>query len=319
VVTQTGITNAIVSWTPGEEYGPGTNRLIVGVTDVVNGTAFLGTDSFLVIVNESNQPPVMPVQADQTVDELSLISVPIIASDADRPTNALRFALLSGPTNASLSQDGLFTWTPTEEQGPGAYLFVMSVTDTNPVAINQKSFSATNTMTVTVREVNSPPSLASPSNYTSNPGQAIQFNAAATDPDVPPNLLAFDLVNPPPGASISSSGLFSWRPSVSLANTTNVIQIRVVDDAAPGASDAKSFQIVLTSLLPVVLTPLGPSNGVFHFRVNGTAGPDYVIMTSSNLTQWSDLATNYAPSIPFEFSDPNYVTNSHLYRVRLSP
>jgi hypothetical protein len=70
----------------------------------------------------------------------------------------------------------------------------------------------------------------------------------------------------------------------------------------------------------VVLTPLTFTNSHFIFSVNGTTGPDYIIMASTNLTTWSDVFTNLTPVTPFQFDDTNFADfPNHFYRARLSP
>jgi len=71
---------------------------------------------------------------------------------------------------------------------------------------------------------------------------------------------------------------------------------------------------------PVRLTPIAYTNGVFQFEVSGPAGPDYVIQTSTNLVDWTGLATNLSPATPFQFNDTGAESNRHrLYRARLEP
>src|SRR5205085_2046956 len=51
-------TNGVITWTPGEADGPGTNTITTVVTD--NGTPPLSaTNSFLVVVTEVNAAPVL--------------------------------------------------------------------------------------------------------------------------------------------------------------------------------------------------------------------------------------------------------------------
>jgi hypothetical protein len=73
-------------------------------------------------------------------------------------------------------------------------------------------------------------------------------------------------------------------------------------------------------LAPVILTPISYSNGQFKVQVSGTVGPDYVIVASSNLVQWSDLFTNSSPATPFQFTDTNNSPfRNRFFRARLQP
>ena len=193
--------------------------------------------------------------------------------------------------------------------------------DTNSAAVNAKSLSVTNSFQITVNEVNSPPVLGNLINHTVNPGQTISFTAMATDTDSPPNTLTIIQVSTPTGSSLEVSSVFlNWRPKVTKANTTNTVQIRVIDDGVPPLSDNKSFTVIVNPLVPVVLTTISYTNGQFTLKVDGTTGPDYIISASTNLTQWSDLITNFSPATPFQFSNTNINTfNTRFYRARLSP
>ncbi|MEM3129373.1 MAG: Ig domain-containing protein, partial [Nitrososphaerales archaeon] len=65
--------------------------------------------------------------------------------------NTLTFSLVGAPAGASINPStGVFTWTPTEEQGPDAYTFDVVVTDNG-----DPNLSDSETITVTVDEVES--------------------------------------------------------------------------------------------------------------------------------------------------------------------
>ncbi len=322
-------TNGVITWTPTEAQGPSTNTITVVVTDTnafaVNAKSLSTTNTFSVIVNEVNVAPVLTVPVNTNINELATLTVTNTATDSDIPANPLTFSLVSPLTGMAINAtNGVFTWTPTEAQGPSTNTITVVVTDTNIFAVNAQSLSTTNTFTVVVNEVNVAPVLGALSDTTVNPGQTVSFTATATDADIPANTLTFSLVSPPAGATINSaSGLFNWRLPVALANTTNTVQVQVTD-FNPWAvnsqhlSDTKSFKVVVNPLAPVVLTPTSLANGQFKFQVNGTAGPDYIIATSTNLSAWIDIFTNPSPSLPFQFTNAVTSTN-RFFRARLSP
>src|SRR5207244_1031007 len=98
------VSGAII-WTPTEAQGPSTNLVSVSVTD--NGVPALSvTNSFTVIVTEVNSAPVLPVQTNRTINELTLLVVTNTASDSDILTNVLSY-LLSGPVGASIDGNGV--------------------------------------------------------------------------------------------------------------------------------------------------------------------------------------------------------------------
>src|SRR5207237_1823825 len=104
------------------------------------------------------------------------------------------------PTN------GIFTWTPSEAQGPSTNLIQVLVTDEGPPAS-----SAVQSFTVIVLETNSPPLLAPIANRTIHAGSTLTISMSAADPDIPTNTLTFTLgEGAPAGASIEpANGLFT--------------------------------------------------------------------------------------------------------------
>jgi hypothetical protein len=74
------------------------------------------------------------------VDEGVLLTFTASATDTDLPANTLTYGLINGPVGASIDPGtGVFTWTPTETQGPGSYNFTVQVSDGNLTADQQVS------------------------------------------------------------------------------------------------------------------------------------------------------------------------------------
>ena len=56
-----------------------------------------------------------------------------VATNSDLPAQTLIFSLVTAPSNAAInSTSGVFTWTPTEAQGQGTNIIIVSVTDNGP-------------------------------------------------------------------------------------------------------------------------------------------------------------------------------------------
>ena len=77
------------------------------------------------------------------------------------------------------------------------------------------------------------------------------------------------------------------------------------------------FTVTVLNPAKPVLSGAGINNGRFSFTVNGTNGPDYIVLTSTNLANWSPLWTNLSPVLPFSYT--NAVTNHDqlFYQVLL--
>ncbi|MBE0542658.1 MAG: putative Ig domain-containing protein [Verrucomicrobia bacterium] len=239
VLTPAGNTNATITWPTTEADGPSTNLIVASVTDVVNGTPFIRTNSFTVIVNEINEPPQLTVPGMQTINELTTLNVSASATDPDIPINALTFSLVNPPVGMTINPNtGAIAWTPTEVQGPSTNVITVVVTDFNPDAVNEQQLSDTNSFTVIVREVNTAPQLTVPGNQTIDELTPLNVSASATDADLPPNPLTFGLINPPAGMTINpNTGAIAWTPTEAQGPSVNTILV-VVTDSSPLAVNA---------------------------------------------------------------------------------
>ncbi|HKI64047.1 MAG TPA: Ig-like domain-containing protein, partial [Burkholderiales bacterium] len=82
------------------------------------------------MVNPVNDAPTIAPIADQSVSEGTTLEFFVPADDVDLPDDTLTFTLLDGPAGATLDPStGLFSFTPTEAQGPGSYSVSLSVKD----------------------------------------------------------------------------------------------------------------------------------------------------------------------------------------------
>ena len=136
-----GLTNGILSFTPTEAQGGTSNYFTARIFD--SGNPSLGaTQSFYVLVLETNTGPVLPVIPPQLAGVGGVLTVTNTAVDTDTPANVLTYNLLSPPLGMSVNANGIITWAPTN---PGNYLVTMRVTDNGVPPL-----SATNSFTVGV-------------------------------------------------------------------------------------------------------------------------------------------------------------------------
>ncbi len=126
---QTDSDSGLISWTPGEDDGPGTNRYVVVVTDSGVPPATVESAPFRIIVLESNLPPVITPVADRKAFVGDKVTFPVVATDPDRPAQALSFALDVAPAGASIdARSGVIAGTPAASQS-GIQRFVVRVSD----------------------------------------------------------------------------------------------------------------------------------------------------------------------------------------------
>ena len=228
------------TWTPSEAQGPGSYVFDVIVTD--DGASNLNdSETIAVTVDEVNVAPVLGAVGDKTVDELTLLSFTATATDADLPANTLTFSLSGEPAGAAITSAGAFTWTPTEAQGAGVYVFDVIVTDDGAPNLNDSE-----TIAVTVDEVNVAPVLGAVGDKTVDELTLLSFTATATDADLPANTLTFSLSGEPLGALINpATGAFTWTPTEAQGAGVYVFDVIVTDDGAPNLNDSETIAVTV--------------------------------------------------------------------------
>jgi VCBS repeat-containing protein len=249
-------TNGVITWTPTEAQGPGTNVITTVVTDS-GSPALSATNSFTVFVHEVNSAPVLPLQTNRTIVGTSPLNVTNTATDSDIPVNTLTYQLLNPPAGAGIDTNGIITWTPAPSEVPSTNVFTTVVTDSNPWATANQNLSATNSFTVVVTALHGGPVLPTQPNVTMPGSKTLVVTNTATDNDVPTPTLTYVLTQSPAGAAINSSGIITWTPVASQVPSTNVIETVVSDNGAPALRDTNRFTVVVTigahygPLLPV--------------------------------------------------------------------
>jgi len=168
-----------LSWTPTEVQGPGNYT----VTIVVSDTIITDSETITITVSEVNLTPVLNPIGDQSVDEETELTFTVTATDTDIPVQTLSYTLLGAPSGATTNSfSGAFSWTPTEVQGPGNYTITIVVSDT--------VITDSETITVTVREVNTAPTISDIPDQSTTASVAVgPVPFTVNDADIPTNTL----------------------------------------------------------------------------------------------------------------------------------
>ncbi|MEM7030591.1 MAG: putative Ig domain-containing protein, partial [Chloroflexota bacterium] len=268
--------NGLFSWTPTEAQGPNSFTFDIVVSD--DGNPVLSdTETISVTVSESNTAPILDAIGNKNADETNTLTFTATANDTDSPTQTLSFTLDGAPTGAAIDNNGLFSWTPTEAQGPDDYTFDVVVSDDqNPAGADRE------TITISVAEVNTAPILDSPSDQTITATYTLSFTVSANDADDPAQDLTYSLNNAPTGATINTnSGLFEWTPTKAQDETVYSIEVIVNDDGTPTLSDTKTVMITVLPVPTYTLTihTTGVGTGTVTLDPTGNIYDEFTVVT----------------------------------------
>ncbi|MCA1971595.1 MAG: tandem-95 repeat protein [Caenispirillum sp.] len=164
------------------------NGAVTFAFEVSDGTATVANTATLTVTPVNDAPIFVPV-GDRSVNEGEELRFTVSASDIDSAT--LTYSLVGAPAGAGIDPDtGVFTWTPSEAQGPGSYTFDIVVSD--------GSLSDRQTITVTVHEVNDAPAITSngggaSASITVAENTTAVTTVTASDADIPAQTLTYGI------------------------------------------------------------------------------------------------------------------------------
>ncbi len=172
-----------------------------GLTDI---------ESTIITVNNVNRAPDLPPLRNITMYEGQPLTISLNGSDPDG--DPITYLAIPLPEGADLNPNtGVFNWTPDFDQA-GIYPITFTVSD-GSIPVSQ-------TITITVINVNRAPILNPIGNKSVDEGQALTINLTASDPDG--DSLTYSMDPALPGATFSPAGVFSWIPTFDQAGAYNV-------------------------------------------------------------------------------------------------
>ena len=244
----------VFAWTPTEAQGPGQYTFTVIVTD--DGTPRRAASGTVTLtVTEVNESPVLAPIGDVSVDEGSLLTVPLVATDPDLPPQRLSFRLEPDtPEGVDIDPEGpAVVWTPAEADGPGVYPITVRVTDDGTPPLSH-----TRSFRVTVNEVNNPPEMAFISPQTVEEGESFSFQLEARDPDADQSPIRYELVRGPAGAQLDpNTGRLTWPTTEDDGPNMVIFEVRAVETLPPHLSTTRVFSVeVLERNQAPMLAPL---------------------------------------------------------------
>ena len=76
---------------------------------------------------------------------------------------------------------------------------------------------------------------------------------------------------------------------------------------------------LIVSSQAILDTPVMAGPNQFSFHVTGIAGKDYMLQSSLDLSNWTDLFLTNAPASSFYLGDTNTADAARFYRLKESP
>ncbi|MDP6105383.1 MAG: Ig-like domain-containing protein [Acidimicrobiales bacterium] len=214
---------------------------------VVDDAREVGIDSqqMAITVGAGNHPPTLVEIGNRTASEGQELAFSISATDPDGDSLALVAADLPTGANFTVTGNGSasFSWMPGFDQD-GNYPMAVTVTDDgDPAASDSETF------TITVGNVNRPPTLATVGNRSADEGVELVFPLGATDPDG--DDISFTSGDLPTGGDLTDNGNgtaeFRWTPGFDQAGNY-AVTFTVSDYGDPMASDYEQIAITVGSV-----------------------------------------------------------------------
>ena len=249
---------------------------------------------------------------------------------AYRNTNSTAFVIVAiNPTGIPLTPVFSLTNFPVVSQvtpwmtSPNVSLGVQS-----SVTVSNSTFSYTlpglSVVTFTAQANNSP-ALAVTPNQVVNAGVTLAVTNVATDPDLPAQNLSFALLNNPANATLTTmsttSAVVTWRAPISKAGSTNLFAVTVTDNGTPSLSATNQFTVTVNALgsQPSFGSIVPAVGQALKLTVEGPVGPDYSLLTSTNLASWQSVLTSNSPTTPFFLTVTNRNEPGRYYRIQIGP
>jgi hypothetical protein len=266
------------------------------------------------------------------IDVTNTTSSTLISAYND--TNSGNFAIVAvNPTSTGVTQlFNLTNFPAVSSVTPWITSGSLSLASQPPVLVANSSFSyllpAFSVVTFAGRDnAKTPPYLTVVSNQIMDAGQTLLVTNMATDPNVPPQSLTFNLLNGPVDATLTpldtTNAQFSWRAPVSQAGTTNLGSVAVTDTGTL-LSGTNSYNVIVYPLSSQpTLASISTSGGQVTLVLNGPQGPDYTVLTSTNiadpLSTWQVLLTTNSPVTPVTLMLPATDDKVRFYSIQIGP
>ncbi|MEM7128456.1 MAG: LamG-like jellyroll fold domain-containing protein [Chloroflexota bacterium] len=194
-----------------------------------------------------NAPPILAPIAPQTITETQTVTFTSVGSDPNG--DGITFGAIDLPNGATLDNNGNFSWTTSEVDGPGVYTVSVVVSDTGAPILT-----ASQPVVITVYESNTAPLLAPIAAQTITETVTLTVTTTVTDIDLPEQMLTYSLVDGPVGATVDAIGRIIWTPSEVEGGSSYTFTVVVSD-----TGNLTDSQQVVINVLEVNSPPILPA------------------------------------------------------------
>lgn len=295
----------LITWNLPNSIPPGITTITVKVT---NASQQSSTESFDVDVAAVNHAPVVSPIADTTRPVGNQLSIQVNASDSDVPAQTLTYSFVGNANGATLSNTGLFSFTPTQAQNGQSLAFTIRVTDNgSPEALH-----ADVTFHVAV---NGTPIFTAIAPKQVNIGSQLDVSTTVTHV----NAVTYNLgQGSPAGATIDQNGVFHWKPTTppNAAGTFNITLLATDHVTNLTGSTVLQVTVIQPNRAPVI-SAIGNhsvlSGGTLALNVQATDPDSGQTLTYSLVNPAQGVTINGATgALTFQASTVNASVDTHV-------
>ena len=170
---------------------------------------------------------------------------------------------------------------------------------------------------MTTYAATAPTIVANPQSQTNSPGQSVTFTVAAggsapmsyqwyfnTNSAIPNATNAFLTLN---NAQATYAGTYSVVVTNTAGTAGSAYALLTVSASAPSQPQLSDFFY-------------DSNSGTFSLTIHGDTGYDYIVLASTNLTDWAGIFTNHSSTPPFVWTDSGASNFSQrYYRIQVGP
>lgn len=292
----------------------------------------IGSDyNYNIYASGGSAPVFAGTPTNRTIAELSTLIATNIATDADAPFQKVSYALANPPLGATISSNGVITWTPSSTQGPSTNA-IITVANDGVVAI-------TNSFQVIVLNVNAAP-VAFSQSLTNAEDTVLPILLTGSDPDGP-SMTFFVVTNPAHGNLSGTIPNLNYLPVTnyfgpdnfafrihdgSLTSAVALVSLGItnVNDAPTPQADqllrwmSQGIATLATNLLTNDLDPDGDLLTLTQVLSPTTQGAT-VSLSNATVRYWPSFGNTNADSFGYLLSDGQGGGATGLVTVAVQP